>query len=96
MEIEGIGIMKIKTYIDNDCKFWLEENFEWKKRKVGKHIVKTVYTTEVQLYKEKLHSENGPALLIDGIKQWYLNGDVYSEKDWKLKMRKLKMKALGL
>jgi len=49
----------------------------------------------------KRHREDGPAVIFsdsgDGAyKAWYLNGVDYDEKSWKVKMRKKKLKVLGL
>jgi hypothetical protein len=43
----------------------------------------------------KRHREDGPAVeLIYGMKYWYLNDIQYGEKEYKYKMRSIKLKLL--
>jgi len=45
----------------------------------------------------KCHREDGPAEeYADGRKHWWLNDKQYTEKEWKFKMRKRKLKVLGI
>jgi len=45
----------------------------------------------------EMHREDGPAIENNnGIKQWWLNDNPYTEKDWKIEMRKRKLKKIGL
>ena len=49
------------------------------------------------MYAGSIHREDGAAIeWEDGTKRWYINGGEYTEKDWQIEMRKLKLKALGI
>ena len=44
---------------------------------------------------EKYHREDGPAVeLANGDKYWYLNGKCYSEQEWLIAMRKIKIEKV--
>jgi hypothetical protein len=48
---------------------------------------------DIAWYKDgKFHREDGPAICFfeSSHKAWYLNGNGYTEKEWKLKVRKIK------
>jgi len=43
------------------------------------------------------HREDGPAIeYADVGKSWYLEGKQYTEEEWQFKMRKKKLKVLGI
>ena len=50
---------------------------------------------EIWLICGRKHRENAPAVeFIDGEKYWYLNGVEYTEKEYRCKMRSIKLKLL--
>jgi len=73
-------------------------NNRYKEKKVGKYIKRTWARGGVDwLYKGRLHREDGPAIIYDdGTKEWFLDGQQLSEEQLTVKMRKLKLEALGL
>ena len=68
-----------------------------KRYKEGKYqVVKWNDGSKFWYYKGELHREDGPAVDHFSHNEWYLNDIEYTEKEWKVKMRKLKLKALGI
>ena len=50
---------------------------------------------EIWLICGRKHRENAPAVeFIDGEKYWYLNGVEYTEREYRCKMRSIKLKLL--
>ena len=44
---------------------------------------------------EKFHREDGPAIeMTSGDKYWYLNNEYYSEQEWLIAMRKVKLEKV--
>jgi len=69
-----------------------------RKYKEGKYTIwKYDDGSKVWRINGKWHREDGPANeRADGSKEWWLNGKRYTEKEWRLEMRKKKLKVLGL
>jgi len=72
--------------------------FKHTDKKVGKYTKRTWRHGGVDwLYKGRFHKEDGPAVFLpSGARFWWLDGQQLSEEGWRLEMRKLKLKALGL
>jgi len=69
----------------------------FKKYKEGKYSVKEWSDgSKAWFFKRVLHKENGPACDYKEYKKWFLEGEEYTEKEWRLEMRKKKLKVLGL
>ena len=44
---------------------------------------------------KELHRENGPAVIaLDGYVEYWLNGVEYSEEDYRVEVRKIKLKTI--
>jgi len=66
--------------------------------KRGKYTIIKWYGGDIwwELNDER-HREEGPAVEYqDGKKAWYLEGEKYTEEDWKQEMRKRKLAVLGI
>jgi len=68
----------------------------------GSHA-RTEYHLESSGFQRNLHREDGPALVYeDGDYSFWLNGEDYTEEEWKkdkrviIALRKLKFEALGI
>jgi len=86
------------NYYDNKKTLYINDESKWDICKKGKNIIKTTKLgEEVWLYENKLHREDGPALkFVSGGISWYLDGNSYTEENWKFEMRKRKLEALGI
>ena len=86
--------MESKLTIDGDgTKRWLLPN--GRGHREDSPAIKYINGDEIWLINGKKHREDGPAIeLIDGRKYWYLNGVEYTEKEYRCKMRSIKLKLL--
>ena len=56
------------------------------------HAVEMANGTRFWYRKGEVHREDGPTVEVNNdVKYWYLNNEYYSEQDWKIAMRKIKL-----
>jgi len=70
----------------------------YKEYKEGKYTVRAWCDGDkVWWFEGKVHRENGPAWEFnDGSKRWFLDNMEYTEKVWKKRTRRRKLKVLGI
>lgn len=85
--------MKIKKTINNGDIIW-RKTLGGVHRKNGPAVITD---SGVAYYlNNNLHREDGPAVIYNnGMKEWYLDDKRYTEKEWKEKIRRIKLKELN-
>ena len=86
--------MKPKLYIDeHGNKVWKLPNGDRHKEDGPSYI--DIFGNKLWYINNKLHRENNPAVeTCSGGKEWYLNGIQYTKKEYKKKMRLIKLKHI--
>jgi hypothetical protein len=83
--------MKSKLTIDNDIKYWELPNGKFH-RKDGPAIEWANGSGKEWYLNGDLHREGGPAVeWANGYKEWWINDIQYTEQEYKIEMRSIKL-----